>query len=168
MSEGARVVVGDIDKTRLDAVAESVRRLGAHRPVRRDRRNRGRDRSPQTAVDAFGRLDIAFANAGIGTSGLIVDSDVDDWKRTVDVCLVGPMLTIKHAAPRMIDGGAIVVTASLNAVQPGRGHERVLRGEGRRRDARAGGGDGARPRRHPRQRHRVPGSCAPGSPTACG
>jgi NAD(P)-dependent dehydrogenase (short-subunit alcohol dehydrogenase family) len=52
---------------------------------------------------------------------LIVDSDVDDWKRTVDVCLVGPMLTIKHAAPRMTDGGAIVVTASLNAVQPGRG-----------------------------------------------
>ena len=31
------------------------------------------------------------------------------------------MLTIKHSAPRMTDGGAIVVTASLNAVQPGRG-----------------------------------------------
>ena len=28
--------------------------------------------------------------------GLIVDSDVDDWKRTVDVWLIGPMLTNKH------------------------------------------------------------------------
>ena len=88
--------------------------------MRRDRRSRGRVVG-ETATDEFGRLDIAFANAGIGTSGLIVDSDVDDWKRTVDVCLVGPMLTIKHTAPRMTEGGAIVVTASLNAVQPGRG-----------------------------------------------
>ena len=120
VSEGARVVVGDIDKTRLDAVAE---RLGdSVRIVPCDVTDETAvETLAQTAVDAFGRLDIAFANAGIGTSGLIVDSDVDDWKHTVDVCLVGPMLTIKHAAPRMVDGGAIVVTASLNAVQPGAG-----------------------------------------------
>ncbi len=120
VSEGARVVVGDVDKARLDAVAETFG--DAVRIVPCDVTDEPAVASlAQTATDAFGRLDIAFANAGIGTSGLIVDSDVDDWKRTVDVCLVGPMLTIKHTAPRMTDGGAIVVTASLNAVQPGRG-----------------------------------------------
>jgi NAD(P)-dependent dehydrogenase (short-subunit alcohol dehydrogenase family) len=118
--DGARVVVGDIDKRRLDAVAENFGE--AVRVVECDVTDEGTvETLTATATDAFGRLDIAFANAGIGTSGLIIDSDVDDWKRTVDVCLVGPMLTIKHAAPRMTDGGAIVVTASLNAVQPGRG-----------------------------------------------
>lgn len=118
--EGARVVVGDVEPTRLDAVQSS---LGdAVRVVKCDVTDEPSvEVLAQTALDAFGRLDVAFANAGIGTSGLIVDSDVDDWRRTVDVCLVGPMLTIKHSAPRMTDGGAIVVTASLNAVQPGRG-----------------------------------------------
>lgn len=118
--EGARVVVGDVEPTRLDAVQSA---LGdAVRVVKCDVTDEPSvEVLAQTALDAFGRLDVAFANAGIGTSGLIVDSDVDDWKRTVDVCLVGPMLTIKHSAPRMTDGGAIVVTASLNAVQPGRG-----------------------------------------------
>ncbi len=120
LAEGARVVVGDIDKARL---AEVEQRFGdAVRVVECDVTDEGAvEALAATASDAFGRLDVAFANAGIGTSGLIVDSDVDDWKRTLDVCLVGPMLTIKHTAPRMTDGGAIVVTASLNAVQPGRG-----------------------------------------------
>ena len=120
VAEGARVVVGDIDKARL---AEVEQRFGdAVRVVECDVTDEAAvEALAATASDAFGRLDVAFANAGIGTSGLIVDSDVDDWKRTVDVCLVGPMLTIKHTAPRMTDGGAIVVTASLNAVQPGRG-----------------------------------------------
>lgn len=119
--EGARVVVGDVDKARLAAVEETFG--DAVRVVVCDVTDEAAVATlVETATDAFGRLDIAFANAGIGTSGLIVDSDVDDWKRTVDVCLVGPMLTIKHAAPRMMEeGGAIVVTASLNAVQPGRG-----------------------------------------------
>jgi NAD(P)-dependent dehydrogenase (short-subunit alcohol dehydrogenase family) len=120
VTEGARVVVGDVDKTRLDAVQESL--SDSVRGVVCDVTVEDQvEVLVRTAVDAFGRLDVAFANAGIGTSGLIVDSDVDEWKRTVDVCLVGPMLTIKHAAPRMTEGGAIVVTASLNAVQPGRG-----------------------------------------------
>jgi NAD(P)-dependent dehydrogenase (short-subunit alcohol dehydrogenase family) len=120
LAEGARVVVGDIDKARL---AEVEQRFGdTVRVVECDVTDEGAvEALAATASGAFGRLDVAFANAGIGTSGLIVDSDVDDWKRTLDVCLVGPMLTIKHTAPRMTDGGAIVVTASLNAVQPGRG-----------------------------------------------
>jgi short-subunit dehydrogenase len=41
--------------------------------------------------------------------------------RVLEVNLTGPFLTIKHAARRMGEGGSIVVTASLNAVQPGIG-----------------------------------------------
>jgi NAD(P)-dependent dehydrogenase (short-subunit alcohol dehydrogenase family) len=118
--EGARVAVGDIDKARLDRVQEQFGDAVAVVPCDVTAEEQV-ETLARAAVDAFGRLDVAFTNAGIGTSGLIVESDVDDWKRTVDVCLVGPMLTIKHSAPLMTDGGAIVVTASLNAVQPGRG-----------------------------------------------
>jgi NAD(P)-dependent dehydrogenase (short-subunit alcohol dehydrogenase family) len=69
----------------------------------------------------FGEVHIAFANAGIGSLAPIVDADVDGWRSVLEINLVGPMLTVKHAARRMHDGGAIVLTASLNAVQPAGG-----------------------------------------------
>src|SRR5215510_3406589 len=74
-----------------------------------------------TAVDRFGALHLAFANAGIGSMALLADVDIAEWMRVVEVNLVGPVLTIKHAARRMQDGGSIVLTASLNAVQPAAG-----------------------------------------------
>jgi 3-oxoacyl-[acyl-carrier protein] reductase len=43
---------------------------------------------------------------------------VGEGARVVEVNLLGPMLTVKHAARRMPDGGSIIITASLNAVQP--------------------------------------------------
>jgi NAD(P)-dependent dehydrogenase (short-subunit alcohol dehydrogenase family) len=73
------------------------------------------------ALAQFGRLDVAFANAGIGSSVAIVDAELAEWTRVLNVNLVGSFLTIKHSARRMERGGSIVVTASLNAVQPGPG-----------------------------------------------
>jgi 3-oxoacyl-[acyl-carrier protein] reductase len=75
----------------------------------------------EATVEAFGGIDIIFANAGIGSLAPIVDADVAEWMRVIEVNLLGPLLAIKHAAPRMSDGGSIVLTASLNAVQPAGG-----------------------------------------------
>jgi 3-oxoacyl-[acyl-carrier protein] reductase len=75
----------------------------------------------EATVDAFGRLDIVFANAGVGSLTPIVDVDITEWMRVVEVNLLGPLLTIKHAVPQMGSGGSIILTASLNAVQPARG-----------------------------------------------
>lgn len=120
VSEGGRVVVGDIAEAALDDVAGE---LGAAvRTIRCDVASEADvERLAQTAVDEFGRLDIAFANAGIGSFGNVTDMDADEWARVLGINLTGPMLTIKHAARRMERGGSIVVTASLNAVQAGPG-----------------------------------------------
>ena len=77
--------------------------------------------SSAAAIERFDRLDVAFANAGIGAVGRILDMDVTEWQRVLDVNLTGVLLTVKHAALRMDDGGSIIITASLNAVQPGPG-----------------------------------------------
>nr|MDT0666196.1 SDR family oxidoreductase [Micromonospora sp. DSM 115978] len=74
-----------------------------------------------TAVERFGAVHVAFANAGIGSIGPVVDADAAEWMRVVEVNLLGPMLTVKHAAKHMPAGGSIVLTASLNAVQPSAG-----------------------------------------------
>ena len=72
-------------------------------------------------IENLGRLDIVHTNAGIGSLKRIVDTDLADWRRVVDVCLTGTFLTIKHAARVMNDGGAIIATSSLNTVQPAQG-----------------------------------------------
>ena len=78
-------------------------------------------RLADTALERFGSLDIALANAGTASLGPVTEMDLAEWSRVLDVNLTGPMLTIKHAGRRMARGGSIVVTASLNAVQAGNG-----------------------------------------------
>jgi NAD(P)-dependent dehydrogenase (short-subunit alcohol dehydrogenase family) len=118
--DGIAVVVGDVNDQALESVSDE---LGdAIRTLRCDvSQESDVEALASLAMDEFGRLDIAFANAGIGSSSAIVDIDVAEWRRVLEVNLVGSVLTIKHAARRMRSGGSIVVTASLNAVQPGLG-----------------------------------------------
>lgn len=120
VGEGGRVVVGDIDEPKLAAVADelgdAVATVRCDVTVEADV-----ECLVETAFSRFGRLDIAFANAGIGSAGRITDMDMSEWSRVLDVNLTGPCLVIKHAGGRMTAGGSIVVTASLNAVQPGTG-----------------------------------------------
>ena len=69
----------------------------------------------------FGCIHVVFANAGIGSVGPIREVDAKDWMRVIEVNLLGPVLTIKHCSAEMAEGGSIVITASLNAVQPAAG-----------------------------------------------
>lgn len=120
VAEGCQVVAGDLDEA---ALARLTDQLGdAVATVAGDASNESDvERLFATAVERFGRLDVAFANAGIGSIQRIVDIDVAEWQRVLDINLTGPLLAIKHAAPRMTAGGSIIVTASLNAVQAGVG-----------------------------------------------
>jgi NAD(P)-dependent dehydrogenase (short-subunit alcohol dehydrogenase family) len=120
VAEGARVAVGDLNEAGLAALAEELGDAVATR--RCDVTEEAEvDALADAAVEGFGGLDVAFANAGTGSVQRVVDIDRAEWQRVLDVNLTGPLLTIKHAARRMTEGGSIVVTASLNAVQPGVG-----------------------------------------------
>ena len=68
------------------------------------------------AVKAYGRLDIAFNNAGVGASGFAVGEEEEvAWDRIIDVNLKGVYLCMKHEIAAMLKtgGGAIVNTASV-------------------------------------------------------
>ena len=88
----------------------------------------GDDASVKTLVDKaiadHGRLDIAFANAGIsGGLASIFEQTPDDWTEILRVNLIGPFLAIKHAAPHMAEqgGGSIICTASVAGLRSGAG-----------------------------------------------
>jgi len=68
-------------------------------------------------VDHFGRLDVAVANAGFGVTGRIEDVSAEDWRRQLDVNVVGVAQTARYALPALRDtGGRIVLIGSVGAM----------------------------------------------------
>ena len=78
-----------------------------------------------TAISSYGRLDVAFANAGIsGGMASIFDLTPEAWTEVLRVNLIGPWLMIKHAGKLMADagkGGSIICTASVAGIRSGAG-----------------------------------------------
>jgi NAD(P)-dependent dehydrogenase (short-subunit alcohol dehydrogenase family) len=77
------------------------------------------------ALGAHGRIDVAFANAGIsgGRAG-IFELTPEEWAEILRVNLIGPWLMVKHAGKAMADaghGGSIICTASVAGIRSGAG-----------------------------------------------
>ena len=120
IAEGASVVVADVNPQSLDQTRAEFGDAVATVDV--DVRVEGQVESMvEAAVARFGRLDLGFNSAGLGTPAAITELREEDWDLTVDVCLKGVFLSVKHEARRMIAlgcGGAIVNVASLNSHVP--------------------------------------------------
>lgn len=75
-------------------------------------------RMVEGTVAELGRLDVAFANAGIGgdIEQVFPEATLENWQRVIGVNLTGVWLTAREAARAMIprgEGGKIVATASI-------------------------------------------------------
>ncbi|MEJ5254988.1 MAG: glucose 1-dehydrogenase [Acidimicrobiales bacterium] len=115
--EGARVVLGDL----LDEPgARLAQQLGeAARYVHLDVTDEGSWREAVAfTLDAFGPPNVLVNNAGILHFSPIVDTNVADLRRVLDVNLVGTFLGIKVVAPVMADagGGSIVNISSSSGI----------------------------------------------------
>lgn len=124
--EGADICIVDVDEEGARHTATSVREFGREALVVRANvasQPQMADAIEQCAA-GLGRLDIAFANAGIARGGSILDLSLKDWQDQLDVNLTGVFLTVQAAARRMVqlgNGGRIVCTASLAAENTGAG-----------------------------------------------
>ncbi|MEU7576354.1 mycofactocin-coupled SDR family oxidoreductase [Streptomyces sp. NPDC041068] len=99
----------------LSEAVEEVRSLGRRVVARQtDVRDRAALQEAYDAgLDAFERIDIVVANAGIAP--LLVEDRVQAWHDAIDVNLTGTFHTIEVAVPSMIEaerGGSIVIVSS--------------------------------------------------------
>jgi len=69
-------------------------------------------------ASAYGRLDVAFNNAGITIEKPLHEYSVEEWDRVNNTNLRGVFLAMKYQIPHMLKagGGTIVVTSSSNAL----------------------------------------------------
>ena len=120
VAEGGRVAGGDVNEAALDAMAAELGEgfVAVRCDVTREADVAG---LVAAAVVSFGALHVGFNVAGALRPGLIVDLAEEDWDFTVDLCLKGVFLALKHEARQLIEqgsGGAIVNIASLNSRVP--------------------------------------------------
>jgi NAD(P)-dependent dehydrogenase (short-subunit alcohol dehydrogenase family) len=122
-SEGAKVVVADVDADSAERAAQSVVDLGgvALAQVCDISDEDSVKRLVATAADRYGGLDHLFANAAdtnvILRDSHVVDVPLDVIQRTIDVNLVGTLFCARHAIPEMLKrgSGTIVFTTSRAA-----------------------------------------------------
>jgi NAD(P)-dependent dehydrogenase (short-subunit alcohol dehydrogenase family) len=114
--EGAKVVVADY---RTDTGQEAVQAIkdagGEALFVKVDVSDSAQvQHMVETALDAYGGVDILFNNAGVLLFGTVVDTEEEAWNRLMSINLNGAYLCSKAVIPHMIErgGGSIINTSS--------------------------------------------------------
>ncbi|MGD0882717.1 MAG: SDR family NAD(P)-dependent oxidoreductase [Acidimicrobiales bacterium] len=101
-AQGAKVAVAARRRDRLEALAE---RIGADDVLvlETDVTDEAQARSMvDQTVGRFGRLDTLVNNAGVMLLGPIVDAPVDEWRRMVELNLVGLLYSTHAALPHLL------------------------------------------------------------------
>ena len=127
-ANGARVTLMDLDRAGLDAAVDRLRAQGGE--AEGVAVNVSDSRALREAIDAtagrHGRLDVAFANAGMSAgpgfikpAGGLEAVSLEAWGRVLQTNLTSVLVTMQAAAPHMKarKKGRIIVTASIAALR---------------------------------------------------
>ena len=116
-SEGASVVVSDVDQGAVETVASEIE---GETVVRKTDVTRSGEVEAlvETAVEAWGGLDVMVNNAGVGVAGTATNTSEEDYEMVMDVCLRGTFLGMKYAIPAIRDsgGGSVINMSSVAAL----------------------------------------------------
>ena len=109
-AEGAQVVVADVTEPAAQSVVDEVTAAGGRAiAVAADvSKEADAKRMVDDAVEAFGRVDVLYNNAGIMPEAdhSVIDTSVEDWDRVMAVNVRGVFLGCKYAIPKMVEQGS--------------------------------------------------------------
>lgn len=129
-AEGAKVLMGDMNESQLESVAEKLTASGGKVAFKKvDVTNEDDVRAfMDYGVQQFGQLNVILACAGIIRDSFFVSPDketgkvkkfmtTDQWNQVLNVNMTGVFLTLREAAIRMIDNkwqGVLIPVSSIN------------------------------------------------------
>jgi meso-butanediol dehydrogenase / (S,S)-butanediol dehydrogenase / diacetyl reductase len=116
---GAKVCIADLNEEAAQSVAKSIGPSAIAMKVDVSSRESTKAMIAAT-VEAFGKLDVIFNNAGISQTCNFMDVTEDDWHQIMDVNGLGVLIGTQEAARQMKTqgtGGKIINTASIAAKQ---------------------------------------------------
>jgi NAD(P)-dependent dehydrogenase (short-subunit alcohol dehydrogenase family) len=118
-SEGARVMVTDVDPESAEGVGVEIGGQSAHR--RTDVASPEEVESlVRDVVRRWGGLDVMVNNAGVGLAATTPETSEEDFERVISVNLKGTFLGMKYAIPAMIgSGGGSIINIASNAALVG-------------------------------------------------
>jgi len=121
--EGAKVAVADVDRKGGEETVDMIKKRGGDAVFIEADVSKASDAEGMVkrTVDAYGKLDILFNNAGIGISFIPIEEVQESlWDKVMDINVKGVFLGCKYAVPIMKKqgGGVIVNTASISGVRP--------------------------------------------------
>jgi NAD(P)-dependent dehydrogenase (short-subunit alcohol dehydrogenase family) len=118
--EGARLVLADINTDGLSALHDSLVDVAGDVAVVTADVSRPEDARLmiEVAVEQYGRLDIAVANAGIIPLASVLEATTNDWDEVMSIDGRGMFLTCKYAIEQMLinGGGSIVCLSSISGM----------------------------------------------------
>lgn len=117
---GAAVAIVDLDLDEARSTAEALAAQGAQAIALQTDVTSPEQVNAMIAdiVQSFGRLDIAFCNAGICINAPASEMTYAQWQKVMDINLTGVFLTAQAAGKQMLKqggGGSIITTASMSA-----------------------------------------------------
>ena len=112
---GYRLVLAARREDRLRELADELGGPDRALPVRCDVTEwADQERAAATALEAFGRLDVAFANAGFGAGRSFLASTPEHWRAMVLTNVYGAALTIRATLPALKESrGHLLLTGSV-------------------------------------------------------
>ena len=117
LGSGAQVAMWDRDVTEMDKAAQRLGNDGPILTVPVDVSDPASvEKARETTVNSFGTIDILVNNAGIaGDNATVWETNIEEWKRVLDIDLTGVFLCCRSLAPSMIKAGygRIVNIASI-------------------------------------------------------
>ena len=115
--EGAKVVVADWSEEGGRQTVEEIKSAGGEAIFIKTDVSKAADIDAMVlkCLEAFGKLDILYNNAGVAPMGKIENFSEADWQKVIDVDLKGVFLGCKRAIPEMEKQGRgkIISTASI-------------------------------------------------------
>ena len=120
--EGAKVVVVDLKREMAQKTVDEIRKAGGEAAAVAADVSKAKDAEAMVAFaeKTYGRLDIAFNNAGVflPDDDSVTNTSEDVWDKVIDINLKGVFLGCKYEIPAMLraGGGSIINTASFVAV----------------------------------------------------